>query len=213
MSTGKTLSTTSYAVLGLLAVRPSSTYELTRQMDRTVGRFWPRAASKLYEEPKKLVALGLAEAAADSVGRRPRTIYSITPAGRAALAEWLGRPGAGPVLEFEQLLKVFLADSGSRADTLATLAAAARWAAEQNTDSRAAAEAYLQGRGPYPERAAQNLLVGAFLTDFYALVARWAGWAGELVDRWPDDPRAAELDRAALADVVRRAGWEPDSPV
>lgn len=212
MSTAKGLSTTSYAVLGLLAARPSSTYELTRQMHRTVGRFWPRAASKLYEEPKKLVAQGLAEATADRVGRRPRTVYSITPAGRAALAEWLGRPAAGPVLEFEQLLKVFLADSGSRADTLATLAAAGEWARERNVGSRAAAAAYQEGGGAYPERAAQNLLVGAFLTDFYALVARWSEWAGEQVERWPDDPRAAEPDRSALAEVARRAGWDDPGP-
>jgi hypothetical protein len=32
------LTTTSYALLGLLAVQPWSTYELTRQMDRSLGR-------------------------------------------------------------------------------------------------------------------------------------------------------------------------------
>jgi len=41
------LTTTSYAVLGLLAVRPWSSYELTQQMDRSLGRVWPRAVSKL----------------------------------------------------------------------------------------------------------------------------------------------------------------------
>ena len=208
MSTEKNLGTTSYAVLGLLAVRPSSTYELTRQMHRTVGRFWPRAESKLYEEPKKLVARGLAEAAQELVGRRPRTVYSITPAGREALAGWLSRPAAGPVLEFEQLLKVFFADSGTRADTLATLAGAAAWARERNEENLAVARAYLDGAGPFPGRAAQNLLVGTFLTDFYALVARWAAESAATVATWPEDPRAAEVDRAALADVVRRASWE-----
>lgn len=56
------LTPTSYAILGLLAVRPYTTYELATQVERTVRRFWPRARSKLYEEPKKLVAAGLAEA-------------------------------------------------------------------------------------------------------------------------------------------------------
>ena len=119
MSRGSTLTTTSFAVLGLLAVRPWSTYELTRQMDRSLGRIWPRAQSKLYEEPKKLVELGLAAAGTEPVGRRPRTVYAITPAGRRALAGWLAEPGAGPVIEFEQLLKVCFADSrqpGRRAD-------------------------------------------------------------------------------------------------
>ena len=48
---GRPLSTTTYAILGLLAVQPWSTYELTRQMDRSLGRMWPRAQRKLYEEP------------------------------------------------------------------------------------------------------------------------------------------------------------------
>ena len=64
---------TSYALLGLLAIKPWTTYELAAQMDRTMNRFWPRARSKLYEEPKKLVALGLAQASKEAVGRRPRT--------------------------------------------------------------------------------------------------------------------------------------------
>src|SRR5437763_16833093 len=97
MSTGR-LTTTTYAILGLLAIRPWTSYELTKQMDRSLGRIWPRAASKLYEEPKKLVDAGLAVGTSEMVGRRPRTMYSITPAGRAAVAEWLHEPGSGPVL-------------------------------------------------------------------------------------------------------------------
>src|SRR3989440_1164812 len=121
------LTTTSYAILGLLAIKPWTTYELTQQMDRSLGRFWPRAQSKLYEEPKKLVAEGLARASKEAVGRRRRTVYAITPKGRRALAAWLTEPGAGPVLEFEQLLKVFFSENGTKADALATLAATAEW--------------------------------------------------------------------------------------
>jgi len=80
----KGLSTTSFAVLGLLALRPWSTYELTRQMKRGLHYFWPSAESGVYEEPKKLVARGLAKAELGHVGRRPRTVYSITPEGRGA---------------------------------------------------------------------------------------------------------------------------------
>lgn len=68
-------------------------------MDRSLGRLWPRAQSKLYEEPKKLVEQGLAEARSEPVGQRPRTVYAITPEGRRALAAWLREPGTGPVLE------------------------------------------------------------------------------------------------------------------
>jgi DNA-binding PadR family transcriptional regulator len=207
MSRGAALTTTSYAILGLLAVRPWSTYELTQQMDRSLGRIWPRAHSKLYEEPKKLVEHGLAEATTEWVGKRARTVYAITPKGRRALAAWLHEPGKGPVLECEQLLKIFFADHGTKADALATLAAARAWAKERNEDNLAAARAYLAGTGPFQPRAAQNMLVGAFLTDFYAMVARWAEWASAMVDRWPDDPSQAVADPAAMWQILDRATW------
>lgn len=115
-SSAPRLTTTTYGVLGLLAVRPHSTYELTKAMERSVGRVWPRAASKLFEEPKKLVAHGYAIAREESVGRRPRTVYSITRAGRRALSRWLAEPGDGPAVEFEGLVKLIFADHGTRDD-------------------------------------------------------------------------------------------------
>lgn len=107
------LTTTSYAILGLLALRDHTTYELTKQMQRTVGYIWPRAERKLYDEPKRLVAAGYAEAVQDLVGRRRRTTYSITPAGREALARWLGTEPAPPAMEFEGMLRVLFADQGT----------------------------------------------------------------------------------------------------
>ncbi len=107
------LTTTSYAILGLLALRDQTTYELAKQMQRTVGYVWPRAERKLYDEPKRLAEAGYARAAKDMVGRRPRTTYSITPAGREALSRWLGTDVAPPALEFEGMLRVLFADQGT----------------------------------------------------------------------------------------------------
>jgi PadR family transcriptional regulator, regulatory protein AphA len=199
------LTTTSYAVLGLLAIRPWSSYELTQQMDRSLGRIWPRAVSKLYEEPKKLVAHGLARPATERNGRRTRTVYGITPNGRRALREWLAEPGEGPVLEFEQLLKVFFADHGTTADVLATLAAARAWALARGQESLAIGEQYAAGRGQFAERAAVLQLTSRFLTDFYLLVGDWAAWAAGIVASWPDDPGQTRPDTAVLAETLRRA--------
>src|SRR3954451_11277592 len=96
VSTPRGLTTTSYAILGLLALQSWSTYELTRQMDRSLGRIWPRATSKLYEEPKKLVEGGRAEAPAEVGGRRRRPMSPTPRGGGAALGEWLQEPGEGP---------------------------------------------------------------------------------------------------------------------
>jgi PadR family transcriptional regulator, regulatory protein AphA len=199
------MTTTSYAILGLLAVKPWTTHELVQQVDRSLRRIWPRAQSKLYEEPKKLVAHGFARATDDSVGRRRRTRYTITAKGRRALAAWLRQPGDGPVLEFEQLLKISFTDSGTKADILANLDAARAWVLEQNEENLATARAYLEGRGAFPERAALNQLGGRFLTEFYATVARWIEWASERVDGWPDDVCDAPFDVAVAEESVRIA--------
>jgi hypothetical protein len=124
----------------------------------------------------------------------------------------LREEGAGPVLESEQLLKVFFAENGTKTDLLATLAAARTWAEERNRDNLAAARAYQAGAGPFQRRAAQNQLVAAFLTDFYAMIAEWAGRAGEVVNGWPDDVRAAQPDPAVLAAIVERASWSDGKP-
>ena len=81
------------------------------------------------------------------------------------------------------------------------------WAAERNKGNLQAANAYASGTAPFQSRAAQTVLVGAFLTGFYALVAEWAEWAQQQVADWPDDPRQAQPDPAAFIDVLRTAGW------
>jgi PadR family transcriptional regulator AphA len=199
------LTTTSYAILGLLAIKPWSTYELAQQMDRSLGRIWPRAQSKLYEEPKKLVARGLACGSEEQVGQRSRTVYTITTAGRRSLAAWLREPGAGPALEFEQLLKIFFAENGSRADAVATLAAMQEWAQARSAESLAIGRAYLDGRGPFLQRLPQLELTSRFLTDFYALVGDWARWAGGIVTTWPDEPGQARPDVTVIEETVRLA--------
>jgi DNA-binding PadR family transcriptional regulator len=199
------LTTTSYAVLGLLAIKPWSSYELTQQMERSLGRFWPRTVSKLYEEPKKLVDHGLARSSTERNGQRSRTVYTITAQGRRSLAAWLQEPGDGPVVEFEQLLKVFFAENGTKADTLNTLEAAEEWAKARCAESLAVGESYLDGQGPFPQRLPELQLSSRFLTDFYLLVLDWARWATAIVDAWPDDPRRASHDPHALAETVDRA--------
>jgi PadR family transcriptional regulator, regulatory protein AphA len=199
------LTTTSYAVLGLLAVKPWSSYELTQQMERSLGRFWPRTVSKLYEEPKKLVDHGLARSSTQKNGQRSRTVYTITAKGRRALAAWLQEPGEGPVIEFEQLLKVFFAENGTKTDALRTLHAAEQWASKRCAESLAVGKNYLEGHGPFPERLPELQLSSRFLTDFYLLVLSWARWAMAIVETWPDDPRNANHDQDVLAETVERA--------
>ena len=90
----KELTSTSYAVLGLLAARPRTAYQLATLVARGLRFVWPRAEGRIYDEPRLLADHGLALARREHTGRRPRTVYSITPEGRRALRRWITEPGA-----------------------------------------------------------------------------------------------------------------------
>lgn len=200
------LTTTSYAILGLLAIRPFSTYELAQRMDRSLRRLWPRAQSKIYEEPKKLAAHGLARASREAVGRRPRAVYTITPKGRRALRAWLGRPGAPPSLEWEQLLKVFFAEQGSKADLIATLEDVRAWSRDERARHAEVARAYLAGEGPFQQRAATISLTGRFIFEFSEMIGAWAERSLAIARAWPEDIAAAPPDWSAMRAALAVAG-------
>lgn len=171
------LSPRSYAILGLLAIRDWTTYELALQMERSTRRIWAAARSMVYDEPKRLVRLGLAQSRTEATGRRTRTWYSITPAGRAALRGWLAEPGAPPAMQFEGLLKVLLADTSEPETINASLIEAIKWADEIQDVGRQICAGYAAGHGLFQERAQLVALTHAFLWDYAELVRRWATWA------------------------------------
>jgi DNA-binding PadR family transcriptional regulator len=195
----------------MLALQPWTTYQLARQMERSLGFIWPRAISRLYEEPKKLVASGLAVSRPASTGRRRSTVYTITPAGRQALAAWLAEPGAGPVLECEALVKVAYADQGTRDGLLANLAALIDDATAKLHFGEMIAASYLEGRGPFPDRLPFSGLMWRFLWEYHVTMLRWARWARDQVQAWPEDlsqlDAAAEFGRIVSAAGSSQAGW------
>ncbi|OBA87671.1 PadR family transcriptional regulator [Mycolicibacterium mucogenicum] len=80
-----------FAILTALTERASTGIELTRRFDRAFGYFWPATHQQIYRELDKLKTSGLAEASTpDRPERGQPKRFSITPAGRRALGEWLG---------------------------------------------------------------------------------------------------------------------------
>ena len=191
------LNTTSYSMLGMLAIRPWSTYELAKHMDRSLRPLWPRARSHLFNEPKKLVAHGLAVAVEESVGRRPRTVYSITPKGRRALRRWLGEPGEGPVLEFEQLLKLFFADHGTRTDALEAVARIKSLGARPQRGEHRGRTELRRRYGSVPGARGVLTIVGRF----HVGLRRHGGRVGRLGR--DDDRRRGRRNRAAPSPTGR----------
>jgi DNA-binding PadR family transcriptional regulator len=195
-------STTSFAVLGLLSVRPWTTYELAKQVQRSLNWFWPRAERKLYDEPKQLAERGYAVATERFTGKRRSREYSITAEGRAALAAWLGEPAAPRTLEFEGMVKVFFADSGDLEQLLATL----RGIIAEAEDRVRAIGAMATEGSPFPERLHISALALPLALEQETAVLRWARWALEQAETWTDTRDAGEWDTAAsLRDVARRA--------
>lgn len=178
------LTTTSHAILGLLALRPWTTYELAKQVQRSLGWFWPRAERKLYDEPKRLVAAGLATAEREMTGARPRTVYTVTSPGRRALRRWLDEPPAPPTFEFEGMVKLFFADGGSLEQLRATLAAVAATADERVRELEAKVVQNLGGDVPFPERLHLNALGLRFQLDHERSVGDWARWAIDQTAGW-----------------------------
>jgi len=205
------LTTTSYGVLALLALGPATTYQLATQMERSLGWIWPRAASRLYEEPKKLVAAGLATSRPESTGRRRSTVYTITEAGRQALAGWLAEPGTGMVLECQALVKIAYADHGTRDGLLANLTSLIDDATAKLRFGDMIARQYLDGQGLYPERLPLSGLMWRFLWEFQLTVLRWARWARAQVEAWPSD--LSQLDAIGeFRKIVAAAGGPWDQP-
>jgi DNA-binding PadR family transcriptional regulator len=185
-SQARALTTTSYAVLSVLSLRDHSTYDLISQMQRSLHYMWPRAESNVYAEPRRLVEAGLATAREEWNGQRRRTVYSITKAGRAALADWIASPSSRPRYESEALVKVMFAENGSREDLLASIRAIAEDAAAAVEHFREIAERYAANEGEYPGRFGLSGLALGLLAEQHATTLRWARWAEKVVSAWKD---------------------------
>ncbi len=105
------LNATAYSLLGLFNKQPWSAYDLAAFMESSVIRYiLPRTRSQVFNEPKKLAKLGLLSATQERNGKRNRTVYAITDAGREAFAAWLAQPGEPQKTEYKSLLKLYLSD-------------------------------------------------------------------------------------------------------
>ncbi|MGI9614415.1 MAG: PadR family transcriptional regulator [Acidimicrobiales bacterium] len=179
------LTTSSYAVLGLLAIQPWTGYELTRQATRSLRFAWPKSERLLYSEPKKLVEHGLATAHEESVGKRSRTVYTITADGSDALSTWMATTPQPPTLEAEALLRLLFAENGSISDLVAALDAMANDAMELREQVVAINTGYLDGEHPFPERTHLSVLFATFQLEYFDLIVRWVDYAKAEIATWP----------------------------
>ncbi|MEA4869072.1 MAG: PadR family transcriptional regulator [Christensenella sp.] len=99
---------TDYVILGLLAERPLSGYQIKKIVDIRFQFFWSESFGQIFPALKSLASQGYCEelpqeGACARVAKR----YRITPAGRQALVDWLGQPVEKESLRLEILLKTY----------------------------------------------------------------------------------------------------------
>jgi DNA-binding PadR family transcriptional regulator len=174
-----------------------SAYELAAEMQHCFEYFWPRAEVRVYDDAKSLVAGGYVRAKEQFVGRRRRTHYAITAKGRRALAAWLDTPAQAISLEFEGLLKVYLARFGTREELLATLdrtLADAEYMLQVATNVR---QVYLECRAPFQEDHVHIwAFIYDFLVDYFQMLHGWAERTKREVESWVDLTPEGKRERA-----------------
>jgi DNA-binding PadR family transcriptional regulator len=182
------ISTTGYSILAMLTRGPVSTYELAQRMKLSFLRaIWPRADSRIYEEPKRLVSEGLASSTSEpSEGGRPRTVYRLTRKGRAALLKWVREPNARFRYRSEALLKVGFAHLGSREDLRRNIADLRAEALEDARIYLEVAEQAIATASPASDRAHLAALVDEFILEIIEARLHWARFAEEFSRTWSE---------------------------
>ena len=94
--------TLKFAILGLLAEKPMSGFDLVGEFSTARSVIWPAPQNEVYKILRALLAEGAIKVA--ERGARGRVVYAITPDGRKALVAWLGEP-SDYTMRYEPMLK------------------------------------------------------------------------------------------------------------
>ncbi|MGW1072364.1 PadR family transcriptional regulator [Streptomyces sp. NPDC002537] len=163
-----------HAMLGLLADRPASGYDLMKRFETSLSNVWPATQSQVYGELGKLAKSGLLEVAAE--GPRGRKEYAITEEGRAELHHWLTEADPSPVRRSDALLRVFFLSHLTPLEATAYLVGEAERAADQH-----GALQELEKKVDWGDDAlsVNGRLALEYGLRFTAMREEWARWAAD----------------------------------
>ncbi|MFP5333592.1 MAG: PadR family transcriptional regulator [Acidimicrobiia bacterium] len=205
------LTTTSYAVLVQVAVRPWSTYELAQQRVRYFRYVWPRAESAIYREAKRLASMGLIHGEKQYTGKRARTVYSITDAGRQTLRDWLSTPVAPFSMDFEAMLRVFVAPLGTKEELVDTLHQVREDAHEMLRFAGEVKQEFAEGINVTQDQAHIRALAVDFFVSLLNTVHNWADRTLSEVEGWDDLSASEEKYQAGLEKIANLPVETPGS--
>jgi PadR family transcriptional regulator AphA len=101
------LNQTARVLLGMVAEGHTTGYAIKAEIERSTRLYWGASVGGIYPELRRLREAGLVNVRDDPRGGATRHCYTLTDAGRQALARWLTSPSE-PVLEMrnEALLRL-----------------------------------------------------------------------------------------------------------
>lgn len=204
------LTTTSYAVLAQVAVRPWSTYELAQQRVRYFRYVWPRAESAIYREAKRLAFMGLIEGRKEYTGKRARTIYSITEDGKDALREWLATPVSPFSMDFEAMLRIFVLPLGTKDDIIATLEQVRADTQEMLQFGGEVKQEFIAGINVTQDQVYIRALAVDFFISLLTTVEDWAERTLAEIETWDDLMPSEDKNRRGLEKIRRIPLDTPD---
>ena len=195
------LTTTSYAVLTQVAVRPWSSYELAQQRVRYFRYVWPRAESAIYREVKRLSSMGLLEDTKVYTGKRARTVYSITDAGKEALREWLGTPVSPFSMDFEAMLRIWVAPLGTKDEVIGTLKQVRADVQEMLEFAGQVKQEFIDGINVTQDQAYLRSLPVDFFISLLNTVAAWVERTLAEIETWDDLMPSEEKNNRGLEKI------------
>jgi PadR family transcriptional regulator, regulatory protein AphA len=180
------LSATGKVILGMLAARPRSGYEIKQLVDTSARFFWAASYGQIYPELKKLEEAGLITGADASQGNRQRTVFKLTAKGRRSAKEWIESPPQVFELRDEGLLELFFAGSiepNRTAEIARERAAKAAATAAELRGLHDELDRQDQAEGPEVSPDAGSLTVLRYGIEMNEWVAEWFERAAEDLER------------------------------
>ena len=121
------MTTPDFVVLGMIRRGARTGYEIKRWVATSIRFFWTISEAQIYPSLERLERAGLVASQPAPRGRRRRRVFELTPAGLRVLHDWLVRSDPMPFeLRDVALVRLFFADSLSRAEAHALLGAVRR---------------------------------------------------------------------------------------
>ncbi|MCL2583155.1 MAG: PadR family transcriptional regulator [Streptosporangiales bacterium] len=168
-----------HALLGLLADRTASGYDLMKLFDTSLANVWPATQSQVYGELARLAEAGLVKVTAQ--GPRGRKDYALTEAGLAELRGWLTREPPGQPRRNDTLLRVFFLDQLTPAQRREFLGRQAERAAAYHAELLRLRESLdWDDPGTLTTNGLLALEYGLRMTETQE---EWARWAAERISR------------------------------